>query len=130
MTGDSYNSFGYPIDLNKKTISMNPNPKRSFYIFKGSWFDIFDKLVGILKPRNTEQFTIWESKANKRAHLLITYGTALPGELQNRHEIKEITEPEFQASFKPTLKEHVVHGYNEFHPKPFRLSLLKFSLSS
>jgi hypothetical protein len=105
---------------------MNPNSKRSFYLFKGSWFDIFDKLVGILQPRNTEQFTIWESKPNKRVHLLITYGTALPGELQHRHEFREITEPEFQASFKPTLKEHVVHGYNEFHPKPFRLSLLKF----
>jgi hypothetical protein len=103
---------------------MNPIKKRCFYIFKGSWFDVFDKLVGILKPRNTEQFTIWESKTNNRVHLLITYGTALPGELQSRHELKEITEPEFHASFKPALKEHKVHGYNEFHPKPFRLNLL------
>jgi hypothetical protein len=105
---------------------MYLNQKKSFYIFKGSWFDIFDKLVGILKPRNTEQFTIWESKTNKSVHLLITYGTALPGELQSRHELKEITEPEFHTSFKPTLSEHVVHGYNEFHSRSSRFNLLKF----
>jgi len=97
--------------------------KKSFYIFKGSWFDIFDKLLGILQPRNAGQFTVWESKANKSLHLLITYGTVLPGELQSRHDLKEITEPEFYASFKPTLKEHIVHGYNEFHSRTFRLKL-------
>jgi hypothetical protein len=105
---------------------MKLNPKKSFYIFKGSWFDIFDKLVGILQPKNAEQFTIWESKKNKSAHLLIAYGNALPGELQSKHELKEITEPEFQTSFKPTLSEHKVHGYNEFHSKPFKLNLLNF----
>ena len=105
---------------------MNPIQKKSFYTFRGSWFDIFDKLVGILKPRNAEQFTIWESKSNKSVHLLITYGNTIPGELQSRHELKEISEPEFHTSFKPTLREHVIHGYNEFNPRPFRLNLLRF----
>ena len=105
---------------------MDPIQKRSFYTFKGSWFDIFDKLVGILKPRNAEQFSVWESKANKRLHLLITYGTRLPGELQLRHELNEISEPEFHAHFRRTLGDHVVHGYNEFHSKPSRFTLLKF----
>jgi hypothetical protein len=100
---------------------MIEDQKKSFYIFRGSWFDIFDKLLGILQPRNTGQFAVWESKANKSVHLLITYGTSLSGEIQHRHELKEITEPEFQASFKPLLKEHIVHGYNEFYARPFRL---------
>jgi hypothetical protein len=103
------------------------NQKKSFYIFNGSWFDIFDKLVGILQPRNTNQFSIWESKRKTNGHLLITYGTALPHDLQSRHNLKEITEPEFQASYIPSLTEHIVHGYNEFHPRYFRLKLPWFS---
>ena len=102
---------------------MKLNQKKSFYIFTGSWFDIFDKLVGILQPRNTTQFTIWESKGKTSGHLLITYGTVLPPDLQYRHNLKEITEPEFLMSFKPTLREHVVHGYNEFHSRPFKIKL-------
>jgi len=100
---------------------MKLNQKKSFYIFNGSWFDIFDKLVGVLRPRNTTQFTIWESKRKKDGHLLITYGTVLPPDLQSRHDLREITEPEFHASYKPTLREHIIHGYNEFHSRPYKL---------
>ena len=105
---------------------MSPNHKKSFYTFKGSWFDIFDKLVGILKPRNTEQFAVWESKKNKRVHLLITYGSALPGELQRRHELVEISEPEFRTNFKAASTEHVIHGYNENCSKTPRFNLFRF----
>src|SRR6266508_526390 len=106
---------------------MKPNQKKSFYIFNGSWFDIFDKLVGILQPRNTTQFTILESKRKKSGHLLITYGTTLPYDLQSRHDLKEITEPEFEASYISTLRDHIVHGYNEFHSRPFKLKFPWFN---
>lgn len=104
---------------------MHPKQK-SFYVFKGSWFDIFDKLTGFLKPRNTANFTVWEAKSQKRMHLLITYGAALPNELQRRHDLIEISEPEFQSSFKPVLSEHIIHGYNEFNSKPSGLNFFRF----
>jgi hypothetical protein len=95
--------------------------KKSFYIFNGCWFDVFDKLVGILQPGNARQFTVWESRKTKTGHLLIAYGTKLPPDLQSRHDLKEITEPEFWTNIKPTLSERVVHGFNEFHSRKFKL---------
>jgi hypothetical protein len=96
---------------------------KSFYSFQGSWFDILDKLIGIIKPSNVQRFTIWESKKNEK-HLLIVYGTQLSHDWQERYDVKGVTEPEFQIKFKPKMKEHIIHGYNEFN----KTSRLSFSL--
>jgi hypothetical protein len=87
---------------------------KSFYLFEGSWFYVFDKLVGIIKPGNAQRFSIWESKKRSEGHLLIMYGNELTEEWQGRFEVKKITEPEFQTNFKSKMREHIIHGYNEF----------------
>ena len=76
------------------------NKIRSFYTFMGSWFEIFDKLVTVLNSRNLQKFAIWESRSGNGENLLILYGSQLTGVLQNRHDLKEITEPEFDMNFK------------------------------
>ena len=87
---------------------------KSFYLFEGSWFYVFDKLVGIIKPGKAQRFSIWESKKRSEGHLLIMYGNELTEEWQSRFEVKKITEPEFQTNFKSKMREHIIHGYNEF----------------
>ena len=76
------------------------NKIRSFYTFRGSWFEIFDKLVTVLNSRNLQKFAIWESRSANGENLLILDGSQLTGVLQNRHDLKEITEPEFDTNFK------------------------------
>lgn len=85
--------------LPAKDIIMK-NKIRSIYTFKGSWFEIFDKLVAILKSQNLQKFAIWESKSRNGENLLIVYGSQLTAVLQNRYNLKEITEPEFDMNFK------------------------------
>jgi hypothetical protein len=88
--------------------------KKSVYEFNGCWFDIFDMLVGIIKPTNAERFSVWESRKKTDSHLLIVYGSWLTEEWQQRYNVKRISEPEFQMNYRSKVKEHIVHGYNEF----------------
>ena len=90
---------------------------KSVYHFNGCWFDIFDMLVGILNPANAQTFSVWESRKKADGHLLIVYGATLTDEWQQRYKVKRIPEPEFQTNFKPKIKEHIIHGYNEFNKK-------------
>jgi hypothetical protein len=90
---------------------------KAVYHFNGCWFDIFDMLVGIIKPINAQRFSVWESRKQTDGHLLIVYGPCLADECLQRYNLKRITEPEFQMNYKPKLKEHVIHGYNEFNKK-------------
>ena len=90
------------------------NQVKSFYCFKGSWFDIFDKLAGIIKPKDCQRFSIWESLTSQGNHLLIVYGTEVPADYQQNFDLERITEPDFQAHFKIKIKDHRIHGYNEF----------------
>jgi hypothetical protein len=87
---------------------------KSVYHFNGCWFDVFDMLVGIIKPTNAQRFTVWESTKKTEGHLLIVYDSRLTEEWQHTHNLKRISEPEFQLKYKPRLKEHIIHGYNEF----------------
>lgn len=105
-------------------LSINPFEKlvkliamKTFYSFRGSWFEIFDKLVGIIQPKDCQRFAVWESKKRNEGHLLIVYGTSLSSDWQNRHDIKEITEPDFQSNFKSKMSDHRIHGYNEYDRK-------------
>jgi hypothetical protein len=93
---------------------MNDQMK-SFYAFKGSWFEIFDKLVGIIQPKNFQRFSIWESLTGHSNHLLIVYGTEIPFEYQQNFDLEKITEPDFHTNFRHKIKEHRIHGYNEFN---------------
>jgi hypothetical protein len=87
---------------------------KSVYRFNGCWFDIFDMLVGVIKPTNALRFSVWESRKKTEGHLLIVYGSPLAEEWQQQYNVTRITEPEFRANFKPKAKEHIIHGYNEF----------------
>ena len=89
---------------------------KSFYAFKGSWFEILDKLVGVIQPRNCERFSIWES-TNKNQHLLIVYGIHLSPEWQRKYNVQTITEPDFNLQLKAKMKDHRIHGYNEFEKR-------------
>ena len=90
---------------------------KSVYHFNGSWFDIFDMLVGIIKPSNAQQISIWESRQKTEGHLLIVYGGLLSEDWLQRNQVRKITEPEFRINYKPKLKDHIIHGYNEFAKK-------------
>jgi len=79
--------------------------------------------VGIINPGNIERFAIWESK-KQASHLLIVYGAQLTDDWKQRFGINGITESEFQSSFKPKIKEHRIHGYNEFNQNKKFLSFL------
>lgn len=96
---------------------------KSFYRFEGCWFDVFDMLVGIIKPKNAQRFSVWESREKPNGHLLIIYGPRLTEEWERRYNVKAITEPEFETDFKCKMEEHIIHGYNEFNKKrkPFSL---------
>ena len=87
---------------------------KSFYAFRGSWFEIFDKLTGILNPQNLQRFAIWESKSKIDGNLLIVYGPRITDKLQNINDLEEITGPEFCTNLKSRIREHKIHGYNEF----------------
>src|SRR5258708_28625411 len=87
---------------------------KSFYEFKGSWFCIFDKLVGIINPSNTQRFSIWESKRLNQGHLLIIYEMELAGEWETNKDVTRISESEFRSRYKTRMNEHKIHGYNEF----------------
>jgi hypothetical protein len=91
--------------------------KKSVYLFNGCWFDIFDMLVGIIKPTNAQRFSVWESRNKTGDHLLIVYGTRLTDEWQQQYKVIRISEPEFQMNYKAKLKEHIIHGYNEFEKR-------------
>lgn len=93
---------------------MKDEPK-AFYQFNGCWFDVFDMLVGIIKPTNTKRFSVWESRQKLNAHLLIVYGPHLDEEWERRYNIKTITEPEFEKNYRAKMSEHIIHGYNEFN---------------
>jgi len=80
------------------------NKIRSFYTFRGSWFEIFDNLVTVLNSRHLQKFAIWESRSGNGENLLILYGSQLKDILQNQHNLKEITEPEFDTNFKPKIR--------------------------
>jgi hypothetical protein len=86
----------------------------SFYEFSGSWADIFDKLVGVIHPRNTCEFAIWESKSKDTRHVLITYGRQLPNDILCRHCLEEISEPDFRQRVQRTAKDHIIHGNNAY----------------
>jgi hypothetical protein len=87
---------------------------KSFYEFKGSWLQIFDRLVGIISPSNVRKFTIWESKSVSKKHLLIVYQVNLDGEWERLSDINRISESEFVANYKCKINDHVIHGFNEF----------------
>jgi hypothetical protein len=87
---------------------------KSFYAFRGSWFEIFDKLAGILNPQNLQRFAIWESKSKIEGNLLIVYGLRITDKLQSINELEEITEPEFDTNYKSKIGDRKIHGYNEF----------------
>ncbi len=87
---------------------------KSFYLFEGSWFDVFDKLAGMIQPNHGQRFSIWESKIRTDTHLLIVYGTQLDSQWQRHYNINGITESDFQTYFQPKMKAHIIHGYNEF----------------
>jgi hypothetical protein len=87
---------------------------KSFYQFNGCWFDVLDMLVGIIKPTNAQRFSIWEGPKKNDGHLLIVYELRLAEDWQQKHKVKKISEPEFQTTYKARIKEHVIHGYNEF----------------
>ena len=87
---------------------------KSFYQFNGCWFDVLDMLVGIIKPTNAQRFSIWECAKKTDGHLLIVYELCLAEDWQQKHNVKKITEPEFQTIYRARIKEHVIHGYNEF----------------
>ncbi|TMI90587.1 MAG: hypothetical protein E6H06_17275 [Bacteroidetes bacterium] len=87
---------------------------KSIYRFEGRWFDIFDMLVGVIKPTNAQRFSVWESRRKTDGHLLIVYDRHLADEWQQRYRVTRVTEPEFQHHYKSKIKEHVIHGYNEF----------------
>ncbi|SRR6266487_5155402 len=87
---------------------------KSFYAFRGSWFEIFDKLAGILNPQNLQRFAIWESKSKIEGNLLIVYGLRITDKLQSINELEEITEPEFYTNYKSKIGDRKIHGYNEF----------------
>ena len=86
---------------------------KTFYEFKGNWFYIFDKLVGIITPSNATRFSIWESKHLNQGHLLIVYEMELAG-WENNKGLNRISESEFCNNYKSRMEEHVIHGYNEF----------------
>jgi len=90
---------------------------RSVYHFDGSWFDVFDMLVGIIKPKNTHQFSVWESRKKTNGHLLIVYGEDLGEDWRQGYALKKISAPEFEMNYRSRIKEHIIHGYNEFSKK-------------
>jgi hypothetical protein len=90
---------------------MNDHPK-SVYHFDGSWFDVFDMLVGIIKPNNAQRFSVWESRQKINGHLLIVYGS----DLGDDWPMRKISAPEFE-NYRSRMKEHIIHGYNEFNKK-------------
>ena len=87
---------------------------KSFYTFRGSWFEIFDKLAGILNPQNLQRFSIWESKSKTEGNLLIVYGPRITDKLQHLNELEEIADPDFDSNYKSKIRDHKIHGYNEF----------------
>jgi hypothetical protein len=87
---------------------------KSFYAFRGSWFEIFDKLAGILNPQNLQRFAIWESKSKIEGNLLIVYGPRITDKLQHINELEEITDPDFDTNYKSKIRDRKIHGYNEF----------------
>jgi hypothetical protein len=89
---------------------------KSVYHFDGSWFDVFDMLVGTIKPNNAQRFSVWESRQKNNGHLLIVYGENLGDDWRNGHPLKKISAPEFE-NYRSRMKEHIIHGYNEFNKK-------------
>ena len=87
---------------------------KTFYQFNGCWFDVLDMLVGVIKPANAQRFSIWECTKKNDGHLLIVYELRLAEDWQQKHNVKKISEPEFQMNYRARRKEHVIHGYNEF----------------
>jgi hypothetical protein len=90
------------------------NKVKSVYHFDGSWFDVFDMLVGIIKPNNAQRFSVWESRHKNNGHLLIVYGEELGDTWHPAYPLKKISAPEFEMNYRSRIKEHIIHGYNEF----------------
>jgi hypothetical protein len=90
---------------------------KSVYRFDGYWFDVFDMLVGIIKPKNAQQFSVWESRKKTTGHLLIVYGENLGDDWRQGYPLKRISAPEFEMNYRSRIKEHIIHGYNEFSKK-------------
>jgi hypothetical protein len=97
-----------------KKNSGTKTQMKSFYAFRGSWFEIFDKLAGILNPQNLQRFAIWESKSKIEGNLLIVYGPKITDKLQHINELEEITDPDFDTNYKSKIRDRRIHGYNEF----------------
>ncbi len=74
------------------------NKIKSFYTFKGSWFEIFDKHLGIFNAQHLQKFAIWASRSGNGENVLVIYGSQLKEVLQNKHSLRQISEPEFDMS--------------------------------
>ena len=91
--------------------------RKSVYQFDGCWFDAFDMLVGIIKPQNAQRFSVWESIKKTNGHLLIVYGENLGEDWRQSYPLKKISAPDFELNYRSRIKEHIIHGYNEFTKK-------------
>ena len=98
------------------------------YTFKGTWFDIFDKLSGLITPENIQKFAIWESRSKNNEHLLVVYKFRLTDMFQRKSNLNEIDKPEFYSNLRTRMRNLKIHRYNEFHKINRRTFL--YSISS
>ena len=84
---------------------------RHFYLFKGSWFTIFNDLVEIIQPDQQQNFTVWEPFDKSKTHgLVIVYGMPLDSSFCQIKNIWRTDDSTFNHFYLNNLERFIIHG--------------------
>jgi hypothetical protein len=98
---------------------------KSYYKFKGSWFEIYEKLIEFVRPQKNLRFSIWQSRTAKHDHVLVVYGLSLPGKLMMDYSLVEI-DHEDVSGFVNHPELYRIRGFNEFKTQKSNINTYRF----
>jgi hypothetical protein len=88
---------------------------KQFFLFRGSWVQLYDALVGTIQFDKQQKFAMWRPLAKKDHYqVLIVYGTTLPESFMETKNIFPITENHFTVSFLDSKDEYSRLGFDEY----------------
>jgi hypothetical protein len=94
---------------------MNTTNCKSFYLFKGDWYNRFIELLDLL-GMHQQRFVILEPKDKTKEHnLIIVYGGPLQESYCFSRNIWKTEERIFDSFYKHKLEKFNVHS--DFHPQ-------------
>lgn len=86
-----------------------------FYIYHGSWLDIFDELKEMFGADTEQYFTILTPQNKTKDHcLVIVYGMPIADSYCYRRDIWRSDENVFKIFYLPHLEAFNIYGYKEF----------------